>query len=62
MHIEFNYEAEYRYLHELSEASHGNQEKTATAAEAGACAILPSEDGMHIYTALCANGVCVCIL
>jgi len=43
-------------LHELSETS---QDKTATAAEAGACAVLPSEDGMFIYTALCAHGVCV---
>ncbi|XP_065903267.1 selenocysteine-specific elongation factor-like isoform X2 [Dysidea avara] len=40
---EFNYEAEYHYLHDLSEASQDNQEKSSTA-EAGACAALPSED------------------
>jgi len=46
--IEFNYEAEYHYLHELHEASQDNQEKTATAVDAGACAVLPSEDGTFI--------------
>jgi len=46
---EFNYDAEYHYLQELSEAPQDNQEKPSAPVESGACAVLPSEDGMFSH-------------